>query len=195
MTDRKKDKERMKQNYHRLREAGFTSAEATRFRNASQEKIRVAIKTGKLPEKDPVRTAAGFGRKKETVSDQEIKQYQKAVEKWLGEVKPKPRRGVPPLPEGWYKVPEQKGEFIHENAANHPLMQYISNYTYVVAYVVKHKDGTKEWRVMTFTHDRKLTKAELLEMVEREFILPNTGRYDSKVMKSSYTVIGAYEKR
>lgn len=195
MADREREKTRMKENYARLRKAGFTAAEATRFRNASEEKIRIAIKTGKLPEKDPLKAAAGAGRTKETVSQKEIEQYKKSIEKWLGEVKPKPKRGVPDLPDGWYKVPEKNGRLIHENAANHPLVQYISNNTYVVAYCVKHRDGTKEWKVMTFTHDRELTKAQLLDMVEREFILPNTGRYDSKVMKSSYTIIGAYEKQ
>lgn len=42
---------RLRANYERLKQAGFTSAEARRFRGASEEKIRAAIARKTLPEK------------------------------------------------------------------------------------------------------------------------------------------------
>lgn len=53
-----KRSEILKQNYRRLREAGFSSAEATRFRGASEKEIQKAIAGKALPQlKEEKRTA------------------------------------------------------------------------------------------------------------------------------------------
>ena len=57
--------ERLRRNYKRLRDAGFSSAEASRLRSASEE-IRQAIKTRTMPMKDPYRQAAGKGQTADT---------------------------------------------------------------------------------------------------------------------------------
>ena len=53
-----KRSEILKQNYRRLREAGFSSAEATRFRGASEKELQKAISAKALPQlREEKRTA------------------------------------------------------------------------------------------------------------------------------------------
>lgn len=188
MSGRDERNKRLRENYKKLRAAGFSSAEATRYRNAKPEHIEAVIRARKLPPKDPFRSAYGAGRKKETVKPEQAKKYQEEIKTFF---KPKKDKD---LPEGFVEI---KGRIVYQDAKSHPLVKYLSNYTYVIAYQVKHKDGTKEWKAITFTSPKKMTKAELWDSIENEIFNDpaKRSRYDSTVIRSSYTLIGAYEKR
>lgn len=184
-----KDKDRnieLRQNYSKLRAAGFSSKEATRLRGASPEKINTTIERKVLPPVDPYRQAAGAGKKKETVKPDIVKKYKEKIQTW---VKAKEKK----LPPGYDEI---KGKIIYQDAKSHPVVKYLSNYTYVVAYQVKHKTGELEWKTLTFTSEKPLFKYELFKEMEKEiFSNPsNLGRYDSSIIRSSYTLIGAYQK-
>ena len=185
-----KDKDRnisLRANYEKLRAAGFSSKDATRLRGASPEKLNAIIDRKVLPPVDPVKQAAGKGLKKETVKPEQVKKYQDKIRTWT---KARERK----LPPGYEEL---KGPIKYENATNHPVIKYLSNYSYVVAYQVKHQTGETEWKTLTFTSERKLYKYELYQEIDNEiFSNPaNLGRYNSQVIRSSYTLVGAYEKR
>lgn len=185
-----KDKDRnisLRANYEKLRAAGFTSKDATRLRGASPDKINAAIERKTLPPVDPFRQAAGAGKKKETVKREQIRRYEREIKTWT---KAKEKH----LPPGYTEL---TGPIVYENATNHPVIKYLSNYSYVVAYQVKHMTGETEWKTLTFTSERKLYKYELYQEIDNEiFSNPeNLGRYNSQVIRSSYTLVGAYEKR
>lgn len=56
---------KLKENYRRLREAGFSATEAARYRGASQAKIAKAIEQKRLPDIDIVKQAARIRPKPE----------------------------------------------------------------------------------------------------------------------------------
>ena len=72
--------ERLRRNYKRLREAGFSSAEASRLRCASEEKIRQAIETRTMPMKDPYRQAAGKGQTADTIPNRVLEIWERNSE-------------------------------------------------------------------------------------------------------------------
>lgn len=163
----------LREHYRMLREAGFSPAEATRFRGASREKILEAIRTGKLPpleEKKAVRRGKKTGWRKFVETLPEIR-------------KPKPWKGrLDKL--GDYTV-VQKGL----------TKVYNAKFSYVVWYVTRDKDGNYHDKYLIYQSDQMITSREELFKKIRENIFEdeeNESEYEAQVIMSSLTVTGAF---
>lgn len=177
---------RLRENYQKLVNAGFSSKDATRLRGAGAAKLNAALTRGVLPPVDPVKQAAGAGKTKETVKPEIIKTFTKKLKEWTKAAKKE-------LPPGMQEIP---GKIVYQEAGKNDIYKYLSKYTYQVAYQVKHKDGSKEWKVINLTSPKKLYKYQIREEVINDiFNNPkNLIRYDSVPVIGSITLIGAYEK-
>lgn len=181
--------ERLRRNYKRLRDAGFSSAEASRLRGASEEKIRQAIKTRTMPMKDPYRQAAGKGQTADTIP-------RRVLEIWEREQRRKKGRrpskvdiiGTPP-------TNIIKGHIKYEKSGTGDIPHYLSRYTYKIAYQVRHPNGSLEWKYITFTSHTKKYKYELWEELERLMSDRTISKkYDSQFVSGSAVLVGAYTR-
>lgn len=160
--------ERLRRNYKRLRDAGFSSAEASRLRGASEDKIRQAIRTRTMPPKDPYRQAAGRKKGRRSAKVDII--------------------GKPP-------TDIIKGHIKYEKSGTGDIPHYLSRYTYKIAYQVRHPNGSLEWKYITFTSHTKKYKYELWE--ELESLMSDrtiSKKYDSQFVSGSAVLVGAYTR-
>lgn len=170
----------LKANYQRLRQAGFSSADATRLRGSGPEKINKMLATGLTPPKDPGKVYARTGQ---APTAKQKKDYQKQVKTWL-KIDPK---NLPP--EKHYI----KGKITnYQEAGKAGTYQYLSAYTYVIRYKVKEKDGTETWKVISITSNEPMTKKELFKEMNESVFPAVDSKYTSRIIRKSYKVIGAY---
>jgi hypothetical protein len=167
--------ERLKENYQKLRKAGYSAAEATRLRGAGDFKIKSAIRTGTLPPVDPIKKAA---RTKEEITPARRQEYRESLKVWRERVK-----DFPP-----YDI--QKGKIIYENPPENKT--YYSKYSYIITYQVIDPQGNKEWKVITITSDRPLYKKDLWQIMNEEIFPPQAGKYNTKIVRNSYALVSAY---
>lgn len=173
--------DQLKANYQKLRNAGFSAKEATRYRGASPENIARAIKSKSLPRPSPLARAARTGQKP---PKKEVEQYKSYISQWKKDQKI--ILGVAPRE-------IQKGH-IKYSKADHPLIQnYLSNYTYLVAYQVKNADGSIEWKYMTLTSHTPKYKYQLWEEMD-DILEGSSSKYDGTVIRSSYGLVAAYTR-
>lgn len=179
-------KDRNKQrteNYKRLRDAGFSVQDATRFKGSSPDKIETAIKNKRLPPINPVKQAVSYGRKKDEVSEKRIKKFQEFYDWWkTGSNKP------------YEEYKEIKGRIQYEKVEEGVTYKYKSNYTYTISYEVRIKGQPNELKYVTITSDTKRSKKFLKDWVVEVIFPKNEGLYNSKPLKSSIKIVGAYEK-
>lgn len=147
---------RLRENRAALLKAGFSKADADRYKGATRANVRKAIEQGFLPEKRKAAQAAGLasGRVRR----------EKA-----------PRRPRPVRQESWkQKAPpntwgSQKGRIRYTEAGDEGNYMYLSPYTYVVTFVTETVDRDRgklyERKIVSINAERPLTKKEVFDMV------------------------------
>lgn len=170
----------LRQNYDRLRRAGFSSAEATRLRGASEEKISAAIRAQQMPPADPRRVAARTGEK---VTAEIVQQYKEKIKVWMEGKVDRPPWGF------------HKGAIQYDTVTPPLTYDYQSNYTYVVGYKVIYPNGQGEWKVIKITSDERLYKKDLWQKMDEEIFPKKASKYESRVSRGSYHLINAYMRK
>lgn len=165
----KNRQDKLRENYRRLRDAGFSSAEATRFRGASEDKIKQAIQTRSLPEKETRAYQARAGYRREYAQREAL--------------------GITPQ--------IQKGR-IQYQTENHVFLdpKLSTKYNYVMAYQVRHPNGQKEWKYLTVASDNKLTKKDIINKMIDEYFSrqENMSKYASRPLAGSIGLVAAYAR-
>lgn len=90
----------------------------------------------------------------------------------------------------------QRGKVQYRQVEKGLTFMYTANYTYILTYEVKHKDGTREGKYIAYSTDKKFpTKADLMKEV-KEYIDQEkfSSKYEAKFIKNSLKLIAAYEK-
>lgn len=164
---RKDYSERLRKNYQNLRAAGFSSAEARRFRGASDESINKAISNKQLPPPSP--------------------QQQKAR---IGKVRTKPKYGWKSQtnpPEGI------KGRIPYTLVEKGKTLIYNRSYSYVVYYVTVDKDRNCTEKYLVLTSDKPLSKREAINMIYSEIFDENEEKYQGeRVIRESIRIVSAF---
>jgi len=175
-----------RENYKKLREAGFSKQEADRFKGSKPDQVTAAIRVKQLPPVDPVKRAASRGQKKETIKAKDRTSYTKLRRAW--EKVTRPAMGVPPQP--------MSGRIQYTQVEPPLTMNYLSNYTYKMAFMVRHPDGNYEWRYITITSDEMETRRNLRNIVIQEVFgdLENQGKYDTRPLISTLTLVEAFKR-
>lgn len=164
MANRSKEQlQRQKENYQRLKAAGFSTKEASRLRSASQAKINTAIATGERP---PV-----------------SEKHQKAAR---GEKTPNPSAGPYGVHKG--RITERDYKDVEKGYT----YMYTDRYAYLMTYVVKNKYGEKTRKYYTILSSEKRTKASLKEQVIEDCESQDEGEYPEELIHSSVQLLEAY---
>lgn len=176
-------KDLLRENYKKLRDAGFSAKDATRMRGGSKEYLERAINIRQAPPINPYKQAARTGKK---VTKKQIQKYESAKKRFIKEAQ-YPIIGIPPT-----KTIE--GIITYEPASKAKL-DYLSKYTYIFAYKVKHRDGLREWKYITVTSEYRYSKEMLLDDLRKIFNEnDNLSKYQAKVIFSSIVLVSAYKK-
>lgn len=129
------DKRNRKENYNKLRAAGFSVHDANRIKGASQQKINAAIQSRSMPEKNINKIT-------------------------MGPTAPKTSKGYrEPKP-----APQHTGRQPHARTVDYMPMQelekgYLSNYNFVVSYRLK---GDPEIHYVTISSQQDMYKKDVL---------------------------------
>lgn len=155
-----------KENYNRLRAAGFSPLEASRLRSASQGKVNAALTTGQRPEVSEKHQRAGRGEKSQ----------------------PAPSVG----PYGYHKGRIKNADY-KEVSLGYTLM-YTDRYAYLMTYVVRNpSNGATERKYYTILSPVKRTKQSLIEEVITDCdSMDAAGEYDWYIIHSSVQLVEAY---
>ena len=175
-----------RENYKKLRAAGFSPREANRWKGSSAAEINRAVKNRQLPPVNPVKQAASKGKKKETINRKTARSYSSEYKKWVQKADHN-IIGIPPR--------TMKGRITYESV-NPLTFNYQSNYSYVMAFQVKHPDGSREWKYITLVSSTPKTKKEL-DMELRQDIIANYDnmtRYESTPLVSTITLVQAFRR-
>lgn len=163
----------LREHYRMLREAGFSPAEATRFRGASREKILEAIRTKKLP---PLR---------------EEKAVRRGMTGWRKVIKSLPPNLIPKPFKGRLNV---LGDYILVKPGLSKI--YHAKYSYLVWYLTKTKDGEYIVKRLIYQSDEMIkSRKELFRRIYENIFADDENErlyQGSEVILSSLTLEGAY---
>lgn len=179
-----------RQNYRRLREAGFSAKEADRVKGSSSEYINKVVKNKKLPPVNPIKQAASFRKPSSTIPAKTLEKYARELKKHQRAVKAKPKiiLGIAPEP--------MKGRITYQPVSA-MTYDYQSRYSYLMAFQVRHPDGvTYEWKYVTLVSYDPKTKEQLKEEV-KEYVFAdkqNQSKYDSTPLVSTIVLVEAYKR-
>jgi len=182
-----------RENYKKLRAAGFTSQEADRVKGAKPGYINQVLRAGRLPPVDPVKRAAGYKQTKASIDPGILQSYQYNLKKW--------QRKIPKLP----KIPKYNiiGEIpkpmvgkIKYTVVGKETFNYQSNYSYVMAFQVKHLDETREWKYITLVSSEPVKKKDLIIELRRDILenYENMTKYSTIPLVSTIVLTEAYRR-
>jgi len=167
----------MKENYKKLREAGYSPQEASRLRSAAKSTIDKAL-----------HTTPGLFRNAKPVSARHQKAGGSSGAKRISK-----RPNYTPAPPLEY--PPHKGRIKNSDYKSETPegYNYENEWAYRMSYVTVDITGFEQRKYFTILPDEKMTKKELIDFVyqvsqEKD----NSSRYQAKVIKSSIVLIGAY---
>lgn len=155
----------MRENYNRLRAAGFSPLEASRLRSASTAKVNAAIVTGQRPPVSEIHQRAGRGES-----------YTYAA---------------PPVgPYGTHTGRIRESDY--KDVTLGYTKVYHSKYAYLMTYETD-QNGVRDRKYYTILSDEKLTKQQLKEEVKANTTDPAAaGKYQAKVIVKSIELVEAY---
>lgn len=155
----------LRENYKRLRDAGFSTQDAARLRSASNKTIAESILSGQRKELSERHQAAGKGQ---TWTEAAINNRPKVHKGRIG-------------PDDYKEV--EKGE----------TYMYNSRYTYLMTFKMVKQDGEYKWQYCALQSPVPMTKREMKEQIIELYDDPDQeGDYQWYLVHSSIALVQAF---